>query len=129
MIGAEIVGNDVTVAQAAQSGNFQLNVMLPLIAEKLLSGIELLARATEALAEVVRDFKVNEEHLAAQLRRNPILVTALNTRIGYDQAAAIAKKAYAEQRDIIDVAAEETDIPRDELVKLLDPALLTRPED
>lgn len=128
MIGAEIAGNDVTVAQAAQSGNFQLNVMLPLIAEKLLTGIPLLARACEGLRDTVTDFSVNDEHLAALMRRNPILVTALNARIGYDRAAAIAKQAYAEQRDVIEVAAEVTDIPRDELEKLLDPTRLAHPE-
>lgn len=126
MIGAEVMGNDVTVAQAAQSGNFQLNVMLPLIAEKLLTGIGLLARACDSLCGTVADFTVNEAHLSELLRRNPILVTALNSRIGYDKAAVIAKRAYAEQRDVIDVAEEETDIPRRELERLLDPAGLTR---
>ena len=63
-------------------------------------------------------------NLEEPLQRNPILVTALNTRIGYEAAAAIAKRAYVEQRPIIDVAAQETGIPRQELAALLDPARL-----
>jgi fumarate hydratase class II len=110
---------------AARSGNFQLNVMLPLIADKLLGSIELLAGACDATASAVAGFTVNHQRLEASLARNPILVTALNARIGYDAAAAIAKRAYAEQRPIIEVAAEETDIPRSELATLLDPARLT----
>lgn len=127
MIAADIIGNDATITVAAQSGNFQLNVMLPIIAEKLLEGISLLARASDAIAETVSTFTVNAERLESVLGRNPILVTALNSRIGYEKAAAIAKKAYSEGRSILEVAAEETDIPEDELKSLLDPAKLARP--
>ena len=124
MAAAEVVGNDGTIALAARSGNFQLNVMLPLIADKLLASIELISGACAATARAVAGFSVNHEQVEQALARNPILVTALNTRIGYEAAAAIAKRAYAEGRPIIDVAAQDTGIPRQELAALLDPARL-----
>jgi fumarate hydratase class II len=104
-----------------------LNVMLPLIAYNLLQSIDLLANASELLADkAIASFTVNQANLEKALARNPILVTALNPIIGYAKAAAIAKKAYAEGRDIVDVAAEETDLERSELSALLNPEKLTR---
>ena len=127
MVAAQVVGNDASITLAGQSGNFQLNVMLPVIAYNLLQSIELLSNASVLLADkAIATFTVNEHSLTEALARNPILVTALNPVIGYNKAAAIAKKAYKEARDIIDVAAEETDIPREELSKLLNPEKLTR---
>lgn len=125
MATTEVMGNDVAIGIAAQSGNFQLNVMLPLIADRLIGGIALLSGACRATAQTVSGFKVNHDNVQTTLARNPVLVTALNSRIGYDAAAAIAKRAYAEKRPIIDVAAEDTDIPREQLERLLDPAGLT----
>ena len=127
MSAAQVIGNDVTVAIAGQSGNFQLNVMLPLIAYNLLQSIELLAGAARTLARsTIAGFAVNARQLALALGRNPMLVTALNPVIGYDKAAAIAKKAYAEGRPILEVAAAMTDLDAERLAKLLDPAALTR---
>jgi fumarate hydratase class II len=126
MVAAQVIGNDVTITIAGQSGNFQLNLMLPVIARNLLESIRLLANMTRALADrAIADFKVNETRLAEALERNPILVTALNPVIGYEKGAAIAKKAYAEGRPILEVAAQMTDLPREQLAKLLDPAGLT----
>ena len=127
MVGAQVAGNDVTIGLAAQSGNFQLNVMLPVIAYNLLQSVELLAGAARTLARSsIAGFAVNARQLALALERNPMLVTALNPVIGYDRAAAIAKKAYAEGRPILEVAAEMTDLGTERLAKLLDPAVLTR---
>jgi fumarate hydratase class II len=126
MIAAEVMGNDASVALAAQSGSFQLNVMLPLIADKLSSGFESLSWACRASATTIGGFSVNGERIAASLASNPILVTALNTAIGYEAAASIAKRSYAEQRPVIDVAEEETGMDRQELESLLDPYQLTR---
>jgi len=107
---------------AGQSGNFQLNVMLPVIAYNLLQSIALLANSCTALADhCIADFVVNRANIEANLARNPILVTALNQEIGYSRAAEIAKRAYQEGRPIIEVAAEMTDLPRQKLVALLDP--------
>ncbi|HKJ08904.1 MAG TPA: class II fumarate hydratase [Gammaproteobacteria bacterium] len=124
---AQVMGNDATVAIAGQSGNFQLNVMLPVIAHNLLQSIDLLANGARVLADkAIAGFTVNSHRLAEQLDRNPILVTALNEVIGYEQAAAIAKQAYAEGRAIREVAAEVTGLDDAELQRLLDPAALTR---
>lgn len=128
MVAAQVMGNDTTITIAGQSGNFQLNVMLPVIAANLLKSIELLANASRVLADkAIADFNINEENIKAALDRNPILVTALNRVIGYEQGAMIAKKAYAEGRAVIDVAEEMTDLSRDELARLLDPAQLAHP--
>ena len=130
MVCAQVIGNDATLTIAGQSGNFQLNVMLPLVAYNLLQSLELLAQASRLLAErSIAGLRVNEERLREQLDRNPILVTGLNRILGYEKGAAIAKQAYAERRPIIDVAVEQTDLTREELARLLDPARLTRPED
>jgi fumarate hydratase, class II len=127
MVAAQVLGNDVTIAVAGQSGSFQLNVMQPVIAYNLLQSIELLANGSRALARsAIAGFTVNVRRIAATLDRNPMLVTALNPVIGYEKGAAIAKKAYAEGRPIREVAAEMTDLGEGELAKLLDPAALTR---
>jgi fumarate hydratase, class II len=126
MVAAQVIGNDAAITVAGQSGNFQLNVMLPVIADNLLESIRLLAAVARALADkAITGFKVNAAHIAEALDRNPILVTALNPVIGYEKGAAIAKHAYAQGRPIREVAAEMTDLPREQLAKLLDPAELT----
>ena len=112
---------------AAQSGSFQLNVMLPVIAYNLLKSINLIAGSMKALSKnAIKTFKVNEKNLESSLSKNPILVTALNPIIGYEKAAEIAKKAYKENRPIIEVAAQETDLSKTKLLKLLDPKKLAR---
>lgn len=127
MVAAQVIGNDTAITIAGQSGNFQLNVMLPVIARNLLESIRLLGNAWRALADsAIAGFKVNTARLAEALDRNPILVTALNPVIGYEQGAAIAKKAYAEGRPIREVAEKETKLARAELDRLLDPTELTR---
>ena len=126
MVCAQVIGNDATITVAGQSGNFQLNVMLPVVAYNLLQSIELLAAAATALAEkAIAGFTVNSDNIEDPLRRNPILVTALNRVIGYEQGAAIAKRAYAEGRPVVDVAVEMTGLGREELEALLDPMKLT----
>jgi fumarate hydratase class II len=126
MIAAQVIGNDATITLAGQSGNFQLNVMLPVIAYNLLQSLELLGIACRNLADhALKGFTVNRDRMNDALARNPILVTALNPLIGYEKGAAIAKKAYREGRPILDVAAEMTDLSIDELRRLLDPKSLT----
>lgn len=126
MIAAQVIGNDASITLAGQSGNFQLNVMLPLVAYNLLQSIELLSIAARQLADkAIKGFRVNLERLNASLARNPVLVTALNPVIGYMQAADIAKRAYHESRPVIEVALEETELSREELEQLLDPLAST----
>jgi len=126
MVCAQVMGNDTTIAVAGQSGNFQLNVMLPVVAHNLLQSIEILANACTCLADsAIAGFSVNQANLDRALDRNPILVTALNPVIGYEKGAAIAKIAYAEGRPVKEVAREMTDLSDEELERLLDPAALT----
>ncbi|ETJ49050.1 class II fumarate hydratase [Pseudoalteromonas agarivorans] len=127
MVSAQVIGNDATITVAGQAGNFELNVMLPVIAHNILQSIELLANSAQALADkAIASFKVNQTNIDKALAKNPILVTALNPVIGYEKAAKIAKQAYKEARPIIDVAEQETDLPRSELEKLLNPTKLTQ---
>jgi fumarate hydratase class II len=126
MVCAQVIGNDAAIAIGGQSGNFQLNVMLPVVAYNLLQSIEILANACTGLAEkAIAGFTVNTDNINRALGRNPILVTALNPVIGYELGAAIAKKAYAEARAVKDVAMEMTELTDEELDRLLDPAALT----
>jgi len=127
MVCAQVIGNDTTITIGGQSGNFQLNVMLPVIAHNLIQSIELLANAARVLADkAIEGFTVNHDNINKALSANPILVTALNPVIGYELGAKIAKVAYAEKRPVLDVAKELCDLSEDELKKLLDPAKMTK---
>ena len=127
MVCAQVMGHHAAITVAGQSGNFQLNVMLPLIACNLLDSIRLLANAMRLLADdTIAGLQVRRERVDEALSRNPILVTALNPVIGYEKAAKIAKRAYAENRAVLDVAMEETGMPEKQLRRLLDPAVLAR---
>ena len=127
MVCAQVMGLDAAITVAGQSGNFQLNVMLPLVADNLLQSIHLLARAAAHLGDkAIAGFSVNEATLRAALDKNPILVTALNRVIGYELGAKIAKTAYAEGRPVKDVAMEMSGLDEAELERLLDPARLVK---
>ena len=126
MVCAQVIGNDATITIGGQSGNFQLNVMLPVVAYNLLQSIEILSTASTCLADkAIAGFKVNDDNINKALGRNPILVTALNPVIGYELGAAVAKRAYADGRPVKDVAREMTDLSDEELDRLLDPTELT----
>lgn len=128
MAAGQITGNDASITFCAQRGNFQLNTALPLIAYNLLQSMTLLSNAAIALADkAIKGFTINEARIDESLQRNPILVTALNPLIGYESAAAIAKAAYASGRRVIDVAEELTDIPREALEEILNPAHMAKP--
>ena len=127
MVCAQVIGNDTTITIAGQSGNFQLNVMLPVIAYNLNQSIEILANVSRLLADkAIYGFKVNNEQLKIALEKNPILVTALNSVIGYEKGAKIAKEAYARNVPIREVAKEMTDLSLEEIDKLLDPTVLVK---
>jgi len=126
MVAAQVIGNDAAITIGGQSGNFQLNVMLPVVTYNLLQSVELLANASTCLADkAIAGFTVNTDNINRALGRNPILVTALNPVIGYELGAAVAKKAYADGRPVKEVAREMTDLSDEELDRLLDPAALT----
>ncbi len=127
MVCAQVIGNDATITVAGQSGNFQLNVMLPVIAHNLLESARLLGNACSVLADkAVAGFEVKAARARDLAERNPILVTALNPVIGYEKGAAVAKRAYKEGRRVRDVAVEDTGLDAEDLDRLLDPAAMTR---
>lgn len=127
MVCAQVIGHHTAITVAGQTGNFQLNVALPLIAANLLDSINLLANVSRLLADsAIAGLKVREERVREALDRNPILVTALNPIIGYEKAAAIAKRAYKENRPVLEIALEDSGLGEAELRKLLDPAALTK---
>ncbi|WP_159577971.1 aspartate ammonia-lyase [Alteromonas sp. KUL106] len=128
MASAQVIGNDAAITVGGQSGNFELNVMLPMIANNLLSSLSLMTNSATLIGEqAIKGFTVNQDKIESSLYRNPVLVTALNPVIGYAKAAEIAKAAYKENKPVIDVAEAMTDIPRNELESILDPKKLTRP--
>ena len=124
---AQVMGLHQAISIAGQSGNFQLNVMLPLIACDIDESLQLLSAAMIALADkAIAGLQVRQDTVAAALDRNPILVTALNPVIGYENAAKIAKRAYAERRPVLDVALEDSGLDEKTLRRLLDPADLAK---
>ena len=128
MVALQVLGNDTTISVAGQTGNFELNVALPVVAHNMLESIHILGTACKNFADLsVQGLTVRTDKIAENVSRNPILVTALNGIIGYDLAAKIAKQAFAEDRPLIDVAEELTELSRSELETILNPADLTRP--
>jgi fumarate hydratase class II len=120
LVCAQVIGNDVAVTIGGQSGNFELNLMLPLIAHNLLQSIKLLANASRVLADkAISGFTINRGHMEDLVEKNPILVTALAPHIGYDLSAQIAKRAMKEGRKVRDVAREMTSLTEDELDRYL----------
>jgi hypothetical protein len=127
MVCAQVIGHHTAITVAGQTGNFQLNVTLPLIAANLLDSITLLGNVSRLLADsAIAGLSVRQAHIRETLDRNPILVTALNPVIGYEKGAAIAKQAYKQNRPVLEVAMEVTGLPQKTLKGLLDPALLAK---
>jgi fumarate hydratase class II len=126
MVCAQVIGNDSAITVGGQSGNFELNVMLPVVAHNLLQSIDILANAAKNFAErSVEGLTANREKIKQMVGKNPVLVTALNPLIGYDKAAKIAKTAFAEDRAVMEVAKEMTNLSEEELKKALDPINMT----
>jgi fumarate hydratase class II len=126
MVCAQVIGNDLTVTIGNGRGNFELNVMMPVMAYNLLQSLTIMGNAARSLATgAIEGFTVNDKHMAAAVARNPMLVTRLSPIIGYDEAAEIAKQAFAEGRSLKEIAAARTDLSSDELDQLLDPRGMT----
>lgn len=120
------IGNDCAITIAGQSGNFQLNVMLPLVAVSLLESIQLISNSARALAgKAIEGTEVNRERIERLAAGNPMLATTLAPSIGYDLAAEIVKQALREERTIAEVARERTNLSQEELDRLLDPMRAT----
>lgn len=124
----QVIGNDAAVTLGGLSGNFELNVMMPIMAHNLLQSIELMSRAIKVFSDkCVADLAADEERCEEMVERNLALCTALSPRIGYDRAAQIAKQAYQSGRTVREVAQELKILPENELNKLLDPRSMTEP--
>lgn len=124
---AQVIGNDATIAMGGMGGNFQLNTMLPVIANNILLSLDLLSNGIQMLANKAIDgYQVNEKIINEKLMLNPILITALNPIIGYEKGAEIAKKAYKEGKPILEVAKEMTQLSQSELEQLMNPLELTK---
>jgi fumarate hydratase class II len=126
MVAAQVMGNDTTVGLAGMSGNFELNVMMPVLAYNLLQSIELLANASRLLAErCVRGIEANRERCRELVEKSLAMVTSLAPKIGYDAAASIAREAYESGRTVRELAEERGLLPADELEQVLDPRGMT----
>ncbi|MDA2933197.1 class II fumarate hydratase [Acidobacteria bacterium AH-259-D05] len=126
MIAAQVMGNDLTITIGAQSGNFELNVMKPVIAYNLLQSIQLLSNGSVVLAEkCVNGLKADRKRARQMVERSLAMVTSLAPRIGYDKAAEIAKEAYQTGRTVREVAMEKKVLPEEELKQALDPWSMT----
>ncbi|WP_223671197.1 class II fumarate hydratase [Kangiella shandongensis] len=121
---AQIMGNHTSITVGAQSGNFQLNVMLPMIAYNLWQSLKLATNSAHQLAQTIKDFEPNTEALEALLSKNAILATALAPEVGYEKASEIVYKARKEERSILEVAIELTSIPKRKLEAILNPKKL-----
>ncbi|MCB0406049.1 MAG: class II fumarate hydratase [Bdellovibrionales bacterium] len=124
---AHVVGNDAAIAFGGAAGNFELNVMMPVIAHNLLESIIFLANAVKMFeAKCVRGIEANSDKINSLVEQGLMLATSLAPKIGYDNAAAIAKTAYKQNKTIREVAKEMTDLSESELKELLDPAKMVQ---
>ena len=119
-VAAQVMGNDITITMGGQAGNFELTVMLPVIAYNLMQSIDLLAAVGNLFAEkCISGIAANRDACEAYIEKSLALVTGLVPKIGYDRAAAIAKRAFETGQTIREVAMEEKVLPADELAELL----------
>ena len=126
MVSAQVIGNDVTITVAGQSGNFELLVMLPVMAYNLLQSIELLARSADNLAvRCIQGIEANKESCEGSIERSLAMCTALAPAIGYEAAAGIAKEAYRTGKTVRELAMDRQVLPEAQLADLLDPWRMT----
>ena len=128
MVAAQIIGNDAAVTVGGLTGNFELNVMMPVITYNLLQSIDLLSKGVLVFTEkCISGLRANETRTKELVELSLAMCTALSPKIGYDSAAKIAKQAYATGKTIREVAQELNVLPPDELNKVLDPWSMTEP--
>jgi len=122
----QVIGNDTVIAIANSMGDFELNVMLPLITHNIIQSITLLAKASRLLAEkAIEGLEINKKHVRELLQMNPIIATALNPVIGYDKAAEVVKKAVKEKKTVKQVVVELGLLSSKEADRILNPLLMT----
>ncbi len=128
MVCAQVIGNDVTITWAGANGNFELNVMMPVMAHNLLESIRLLANAVDIFCEkCVRGIVANEERCRELVELSMAMVTSLAPKIGYDRAAEIAKESAKSGRTVREIARKKKVLPEEELQHALDPIRMTEP--
>lgn len=128
MVSAQVMGNDLVIAIANSLGDFQLNVMLPVIAHNILQSIKILSNVSELLSEkAIKGMDVNRERIREITERNPIIATVLNSLIGYDRTAEVVKRALREDKSIRDVVVEMQILTPEEAERILDPEKMTLP--
>lgn len=127
-VAAQVIGNDVAITVGGQSGNFELNVMKPLMIHNLLQSIEILANVVKSFStRCVQGIKINRTRIEEFLHQNLMVVTALSPKIGYDNAARIAKEAHKNGKTLREVALEKKLFSENELNDMLDPRKMTKP--
>ena len=125
-VAVQVIGNDAAIAVGGLSGNFELNVMMPVMTHNLLQSIELLTRSARNFSRrCVRDLKADELRIRDMIEQSLALCTALSPLIGYDRASGIAKQAYASGRTVREVALEQQVLSEEELARVLDPMRMT----
>jgi fumarate hydratase class II len=128
MVCAQVMGNDAVISIANSMGDFQLNVMLPVIAHNIIQSITILANASQLFAEkAIQGFEVNEQHILKLIHMNPIIATVLNPIIGYDKAAEVVKKALKERKTVKQVVVEMGYLSKEKAEKILKPEVMTKP--
>jgi fumarate hydratase class II len=128
MVCAQVIGNDTTITWAGANGNFELNVMMPVMAHDLLESIRLLANVVDVFCDkCVRGIVANEERCRELVERSMAMVTSLAPKIGYDRAAEIAKESARTGRTVREIAREKKVLPERELERALDPVKMTEP--
>ena len=122
MVAAQVIGNDLTIALAGQSGSFELNVMMPVVAYNLLQSIDLLSNASVMFADkCIRGIEADRERCEEMVEKSLAMVTALAPLIGYDRAAEIAKEAHTTGDTVRVVARRRSSLSKAELEEALDP--------
>jgi len=125
---AQVIGNDAAITLGGLAGNFELNAMMPLLAHNLLQSIELLSRASRQFqVKCVQDLQADRKRCESLVEQSLAMVTALAPVIGYDKAAALAKKAWESGRTVREVALAERLLSEAELTRILDPRPMTEP--
>ncbi|MDH5203455.1 MAG: class II fumarate hydratase [Nitrospirota bacterium] len=128
MVCAQVIGNDAVISIANSMGDFQLNVMLPVIAHNIIQSITIIANASQLLAEkAIKGFEVNEKHILELINMNPIIATVLNPIIGYDKAAEVVKKALKERKTVKQVVVKMGYLSKEKAEKILKPEVMTKP--
>ncbi len=128
MAAAQVIGNDIVISISNAQGEFQLNVMLPVIAYNIIQSITILANSSRLLAEKAIDsFEVNEDHIAERVYRNPAIAAVLNPIIGYDRAAETVKRALKENKTVKQAAVEMKYLSLEEAEKIFKPETMTKP--